>query len=329
MSAATFSKVLPSGEGVYTIFDMSNDELKSIEARLRPGGYSAVGFLSAKESLRDVCVRDLTTLNALGISCEQISGTLIALVKKAQQVTESNEALIGDRFMVRGALIGTNGYQLCPFHQPGKQCHKGQHDYVVTNLKTNESVSVSQLAIYLIGKHAFFEGDVSYRVDPEKVCRVLELQPGNYKTVTKLSLKYCEFGEIEEEAYKAARRYAGMKCELDSNAMAYFGLPYRDYDQYKNRLYTKIERERKELKLENTPENNESIIKSKREIFLNWDPDAPVFVDDGKKYHHIYNFQEREELLEIAFDDIEVDTKIEFVGCYVFEGIKETYADLS
>ena len=49
---------------------------------------------------------------------------------------------------------------------------------MVTNTRLNESVQYSDLQIHLVGVHGFYEGRNSkYRLDPEMLARVLEVEP--------------------------------------------------------------------------------------------------------------------------------------------------------
>lgn len=297
-----FSKVIPANG--QTIFNLPDEELQRVEAFMRPGKFaesSGCGFLAENESLKEVCIRDLTTLDRLGISCEQISLTLFGLVRTARKAAEgANTAIIAGRFKLTGFGIGTNGYQRCPFDH----IHKGRFDYVVTNLKTNESLSFSELVIDLIGKHAFFEGNVDYRVDPEKACRILELKPGECQKVTEKTWKWASGGECEPEAIAAAEKYAEKKCKIDQHATAYLGLPYTDYETYENR---------------NKPMpamNPQLFIVTRRE---------PVPVEVGKKYCHIFNLQDREANVKFNVDGIEVSVPIQYEGCYIFELIEESF----
>jgi hypothetical protein len=221
MATISFENVLPSSSKAKTLFNLSPEELEQVESRMLPKmaaqSDTCTGtFLAPGERLRDVCLRDLQTLDRIGVSCDQIGDVLEGIIKKAdrlfadkreQEYQNAREILresaakrarneeavlprdcqpfvpasisgviVDQRFRVIGGMPSM-GFQGCPFSGPNSICHKGRADYTIENLCTREKVKVSQLVIPLIRDHAFFEGAVPYRVDPETLCRVLDIHP--------------------------------------------------------------------------------------------------------------------------------------------------------
>ena len=344
MPITEFSSVLPSGSGVHTLFNMSEEEIPVIESRLRPGGYSSEGFLAESESFREVCIKDLTTLSKLGITCDQISYSLRGLVRKADQIVQKqqighcieelmfspipNKIPLGNKFEMSGVTTATNGSQECPFHEIANNPRTGNREFSVKNLKTNESISFSALVIDLIGKHAFFEGNTEYRVDPEKLCRVLDLKPGEHKKVTEKTWVFQSCGHEIGPAEEAAKKYAEQICEIDADATAYLGIPFQNHEKYKYRGLTEREKIWKQGKSEGkSDEDIERTLQFYAHSTINLD--QQVFVDDGKKYCHIFNRRTRETLEQFEVDGMKVDKLFEFSAFMIFEAHEETYADIS
>lgn len=94
MLYTSFSTVLPSDTNAYTIFHMSEEELVEIENRMRPGKCSSEGFISKEDRFKDVCIKDLTTLSNLGITCDQISHSLTGIIIKATKLLAEKSVFI-------------------------------------------------------------------------------------------------------------------------------------------------------------------------------------------------------------------------------------------
>jgi len=104
------------------------------------------------------------------------------------------------------------------------------------------------LVIYLIGKHAFFEGNTEYRVDPEKMCRVLELNSNKYTKITERTWKWCGVGDCNEAAESAAKRDAEEIYQIDDFATAYLrSLDAGNGKRYCHIFNHKIRKERKKI----------------------------------------------------------------------------------
>lgn len=309
MAGNIFNSVLPKGRNAYTIFDMQEKEIDKVEKRLRPGAYSAEGFLSKTGSIRKICVQDLETLKKLGISCDQICYTLKTVIKKAQDilkqtrsqltsdydpmesVEKADEQIIFGYLKVTGAALATNGFQQCPFHKNEENCHIGRQDFTIQNVRTKESIKISSLVFDLIGSHAFFE-EGPYRVDPEKLCRVLELNPKKYETVIEKTWEWCSADEITQEEEEAAKKYAHKVEQLGPHVTAYL-LPYEeDYEEY-----TKLTDEQR--KKRNT------------------------------KYCHVFVQKSLEKPESYIFDGIEIPYAFTFKNHYIFKLTEHTYVEMN
>lgn len=221
MSITEFTNVLPKNS--YTLFDMDDNTYKRVEERLFPGAYSGVGFIQLNDSFKDVVIKDLRTLNRLGISCDKIYHTILAHIEKERNASKKRE---GRPIEV---IIGlcSNGYQKCPF-ETKSLCHKGRQSFTLTNNSRNESITVTDLGINLI-RHAFFQNSI-YRIDPEKLCRLLELTPGEYQTRTESRLIWVTGDEYNPENEIVLQSNAKKSVIINPSATAYFGLPFHDID---------------------------------------------------------------------------------------------------
>lgn len=174
------------------IDDLSGEELRLIEGRMRPGRYSQQGFLGPEESLRQVIERDSRFLRERDITHEQIADRLDYLVGKYKRTNE----LARREANARGSLLerkvdavpggklrvdGRFGWQTCPWAlkdtDTEPSCGMTDLDWDYRNTSGDE-LSFSDLIPHLIRDHHFFEGASPYRVDPERAITVLDIRPG-------------------------------------------------------------------------------------------------------------------------------------------------------
>jgi len=174
--------------------------ITELEARMRPGAYSGLGFLGLDESLEEVVRRDDKTLRDAGITHEQIADAIWRLIDEPFHQPHNSRALhIPDLYnpesiphfdldhlpgVEEGYLVGhhhqifgvhSKGIQECPW---GCEKHGGSYDFLILNRMTGEYFTGPSMIVGLIRDHHFFEGTgTPYRVDPLKAMRVLELTP--------------------------------------------------------------------------------------------------------------------------------------------------------
>lgn len=133
---------------------------KSINlTKFYPGTLSVAGFLAEGEDLNEVINRDRTV-------CEQHSLTPKDIGQKIEDILNGR---IEDEFKLK--TQSWRGMQECPFEKDFKPF--SNLDFVITNKKTGKSLSGPGLIVHLLKDHDFFEGNTSYRVDPEKAIEVL------------------------------------------------------------------------------------------------------------------------------------------------------------
>lgn len=153
------------------IDELSEDEYKTIENRMYPGQFSQVGFLNNGEKLSDIIRQDRQTLEKINISYEQIVSKLKIFVDLYNN--NSSGEYQTDKFIVSGKTY--KGYQECPFWNTKYRSSHGSQDITVYNKTLGEGITFPSLIVHLIEHHHFFEGNTEYRVDPEKLVRVLEI----------------------------------------------------------------------------------------------------------------------------------------------------------
>ena len=71
--------------------DLSLARVEAIEARMRPGVFSQIGFLDAHERLLDVIRHDEIACQKLGISPEQIGDRIESIVGKGYRLADLAE----------------------------------------------------------------------------------------------------------------------------------------------------------------------------------------------------------------------------------------------
>lgn len=168
--------------------DLSADEIRAIEERMRAGGVSHSGFLEANERLVDVISKDSATLKKLGVTHQQVADRIESIFGRALRrrslefryrnylrKPDIGPAIIDNKFEV--VIQGYLGIQVCPFKEPLKTCGTSNHDVEIYNADLDEDIEFPGLIIHLIREHHFFEGDTYYRLEPEKAVRVLEIKP--------------------------------------------------------------------------------------------------------------------------------------------------------
>ena len=152
--------------------------LRLVEERMRPGNFSAAGFLGPRESLRDVLDADARALAVLGVGAAALANFLEELLVAAIGSKRAT-AIVGD---FRIGLKRYKGPQICPFApQPHENPCPGPGDrrlasvdWSIRDVRRGLQMSGPGLIVHLIGAHGFFEGRESpYRVAPHDLARLL------------------------------------------------------------------------------------------------------------------------------------------------------------
>lgn len=144
-----------------------------------PGALSKGGFLGKDEDLDTIIQTDADTLQRIGTTHDEVSNTLYALLG---YMHEGYVEDIPNRFRhFTLKLERWRGWQWCPFtgciFNATAVCPYSDVDFIIKNNQSGERVAGPGMIWHLIGTHHFFEGKgSSYRVDPEQLARVLELE---------------------------------------------------------------------------------------------------------------------------------------------------------
>lgn len=129
------------------------------EDNFYPGKSSSEGFLAPGEKLNDVIERDQAVCERLGTTPRKVGEAIEAILKGEGK----------DKFDV--VIKSWRGMQPCPFDKG--LAPFSSVDFTITNKHTGKSFGGPGLIAHLLKEHSFFEGDTSYRVDPEKAIEVL------------------------------------------------------------------------------------------------------------------------------------------------------------
>ncbi|MDE3045730.1 MAG: hypothetical protein KGJ02_03705 [Verrucomicrobiota bacterium] len=286
----------------HPIHQYTPEQIARLNQIFQPGGASDVGFLAANESVVTVCDADDATLQKIGITYQQIADKLNAVMAKAKTIS-NHHLLVGQRNMpiiVEGRLKveyldNGLGSQECPFGDDAK----GSLNYKVSHLQTRESFSFPQLGPHLIEEHNFFEGHTDYRMEPETMCRVLELKPGvNYKHSTVKEQRWTpsdHCGGINKEEIKVTQKFPQQEL-IHAVALAIL-LPYEHYDDYKYRECTIRERDiLRKLPVDYTPAQYAAAVKEVDEmnaLFDEEDSNKKCW-EPGKESCHIFVAEDAE-----------------------------------
>ena len=148
---------------------------------MRPGAWSAGGFLGPDERLADVLQADSEVVERLGLSVEQIASALERLVAAGASAPRRRRR-VPPHFDVHVSVL--KGFQICPWTQDphGGQCTAGggvrfaSLDWRIDNRSARKGMHGPGLGVHLIRDHAFFEGRESpYRMDPHELAQLLDL----------------------------------------------------------------------------------------------------------------------------------------------------------
>jgi len=149
---------------------------------MRPGAWSAGGFLGPDERLTEVLRADAEVLQRLGVTGEQIAAALERLVAAGASAPR-RRTRVPPHFDVRISVF--KGFQICPWtkDQHVGQCAAGgavrfaSVDWRIENRRTGQVMHGPGLGVHLIRHHTFFEGHQSpYRMDPRDLAGLLDLR---------------------------------------------------------------------------------------------------------------------------------------------------------
>jgi hypothetical protein len=146
-------------------------ELDRVEQSMRPMCLCAEGFLGDDpRRLIEILTEDQGTVNSLGLSHQVIAQRLRAITEEARGGW-GDPVVVEEKFEVE--VHEARGKISCPWGHPG--LYPKTH-VRLRKMETGDELVWSDLTIHLIEAHGFYQGrGSSYRLDPSKVKRTLEL----------------------------------------------------------------------------------------------------------------------------------------------------------
>lgn len=147
-------------------------ELDLVQGKMQAGVLTLKGFLGSDDrKLADILVADQQSFSRLGITPLQAAERLQQLADSGTDLMEE-EILVENRYRIkvrddRGKIPSPWGDGLF---------EKGDVELVDNN--TGETLKWNKLTLRLMSAHGFCGGvDSEYRLDPEKLVRILDLKP--------------------------------------------------------------------------------------------------------------------------------------------------------
>ena len=147
-------------------------ELDLVQSKMQPGVLTLKGFLGSDDrKLADILVADQQSFSRLGITPLQAAERLQQLADRGADLMEE-EILVEQRYRIkvrddRGKIPSPWGDGLF---------EKGDVDLIDNS--TGETLKWNRLTLRLMSVHGFCGGvDSEYRLDPEKLVRILDLKP--------------------------------------------------------------------------------------------------------------------------------------------------------
>lgn len=147
-------------------------ELDQVQGKMQAGVLTLKGFLGSDDrKLADILVADQQSFSRLGITPLQAAERLQQLADSGTDLMEE-EILVENRYRIkvrddRGKIPSPWGDGLF---------EKGDVELVDNN--TGETLKWNKLTLRLMSAHGFCGGvDSEYRLDPEKLIRILDLKP--------------------------------------------------------------------------------------------------------------------------------------------------------
>ena len=147
---------------------------KKVLERMAPGVLSKDGFLGEDtRPVSEIIASDAATLRGLGVSREVLASAM-------QQVFDAARDSLGRPVEAGGRLeaVYRESMGRIPSPWPGEGVfQKGEVE--VRDKETGQTMRYTPLSVHLVREHGFFQGrGALYRLDPEKLCRLLGLPKG-------------------------------------------------------------------------------------------------------------------------------------------------------
>jgi len=176
--------------GIGSILSANESQFISLYKQTQFKGDTQDGFVEEYKSKQEIALKDAEELQQFGITPQQIGEKLYRIVEKANNAYKSNIDtqpinLFSPDFkrpvidVDEDGSFSVSGFDLREMrHDECALCdHKvsGPATYQIENLQTHEIIRFPELTLHLIRSHEYFAKPGHYRLDPSKVCKVLDL----------------------------------------------------------------------------------------------------------------------------------------------------------
>lgn len=145
-------------------------EITNIQGDMAEGRLSLTGYLGDDRRNYDAIIQeDENTLQDLGVTAKEIGHKMRTLTLKGMENVE--DFVEFDGFQIE--VTEYKGWIPCPFKDNRKA---GKRLTDVTDLKTGQHMSWTDLSIHLIRDHSFFQGKgAHFRLEPQELAEFLRL----------------------------------------------------------------------------------------------------------------------------------------------------------
>lgn len=156
-----------TGEAIRNLETLNGERIEVLEERMRPGRYAESGFLDSEESLVERLIADNELVGSFGLTHQDLAKPLkyacALALKEPGGFLKFNYPDGGTYLMeVKQSRGASRGSQESPFHDGAG----ATRDITITNVDSKRRITFSVLLADMIERYGFYEGNVSYRLDP-------------------------------------------------------------------------------------------------------------------------------------------------------------------
>jgi hypothetical protein len=155
---------------VRSLKELNGRPIAALEKDMRPGAFSAKGFLGARERLLDVLAEDNKyVVDTLGRTHQELAIHLRVAAAIGEKKNLQEFMYHGSRYRI--TLEYTLGYQDSPFNDGTRTSGEA----TLENLSNGKKLHYSLLVPDMIERYGFYEGHgTTYRVEPKKIVDVFD-----------------------------------------------------------------------------------------------------------------------------------------------------------
>jgi len=182
--------MIPDSLSIGSLLSATDVQFISLYQKLKFENCTQERFVSEFKNKQEIAQRDAAELQQLGITPKEIGEKIDKIIEKANETYQSHikakpitplssnfknpivEVNEDGSFKVSGFDLSEMYYNNCSLC--GGKVFK-RAIYQIENLQTHEQIALPELTVHLIKNHEYFSKPGNYRIDPSRVCRVLEL----------------------------------------------------------------------------------------------------------------------------------------------------------